>query len=73
MRVNQNHVTELSDTSRVLSEQRQKVTFNFNETVKNHLLNKGTRCQIVRFISDFSLKLHVQFFEKCFTVRSSVV
>ena len=41
--------------------QSQSVVFAITETVSNLVLNQRTACQIVRPISNFSLKLFVQF------------
>ena len=38
-----------------------KDTSDFVKLVKSRRLKRGTVCQIVRFISHFSLKLHIQF------------
>ena len=44
-----------------ISERFWKSTFDFTEIVNKYELKRVTVCQIVRFISQFSLKLHLQF------------
>ena len=51
---------------------RMKDTFDFTKIVNNHGLMQGTVCKIVRFISHFSLKLHI-FFKKYFISLCNVV
>ena len=58
---NGNHAMGPSTVGHVISEWDCKSTFNFNEIVNNQGLKQGTVCQIVRYISQFSLKLYVQF------------
>ena len=58
---NGNHATEPSTFSHVISERHWKSTSDFPEIVNNYELKRGTVCQIVRFISQFSLKLYIQF------------
>ena len=58
---NKIHATELSAASHVICECCQNVTCNFTETVNNHGLKRGAVCQIVKSISNFSLKLYIQF------------
>ena len=58
---NGNHATEPSTVGHVISERHWKSTFDFTEIVNNYGLKRGTVGQIVRFISQFSLKLHIQF------------
>ena len=60
---NGNHATELSTAGHVISERRWKSTFDFTKIVNNYGLKWGTVCQIVRFISQFSLKLYIQFWK----------
>ena len=57
-RTNGNHATELSTVSHVLSERRWKITLDFTEIVNKYGLKRGTVCQIVKFISHYSLKLY---------------
>ena len=40
-----------------------KNTFDFTEIVNNYELKRGTGCQILRFTSQFSLKLYIQFWK----------
>ena len=40
-----------------------KKYFDFTEIVNNYGLKRGTICQIVGFISQFSLKLYIQFWK----------
>ena len=47
--------------SHVISEWHWKSTFDFTEIVNKYGLKQGTVCQIVRFISHFSLKLYIQY------------
>ena len=58
---NLNYATELSTVGHVISKRHWKITFDFTEIVSNYGLTQGTVCQIVRFISYFSLKLYTQF------------
>ena len=58
---NRNHATELSTVGHVISEQHSKSTFDFTEIVNKYELRSGAVCQIVRVISQFSLKLYIQF------------
>ena len=58
---NENHATEPSKVGHVISERHRKSTFDFTEIVNNYGLKQGTVCQIVRFISQFSLELYLQF------------
>ena len=58
-----NHATEPSTVGHVMSEQHRKSTFDFTEIVNNYGLKRGTICQIVRFISEFFLKLYMQFWK----------
>ena len=55
------HAMVPSKVGHLVSERFWKSTFDFAETVKNYGLKRGTACQIVRFISQFSLKLYIQF------------
>ena len=57
---NGSHDMQLSIVSHVISERHWKSTFDFNEIVNSYWLKRGTICQIVRFISQFSLKLYMQ-------------
>ena len=57
---NGNHATEPSTFSHVISERHWKSTSDFPEIVNNYELKRGTVCQIVRFISQFSLKLYIK-------------
>ena len=56
-----NHSTESSTVGHVFSGRYKKSTFDFTEIVNNHGLKQGAVCQIVRFISQFPLKLYIQF------------
>ena len=47
----------------VISVRHWKGTFDFIEIVNNYRFKGGTTCQIVRFISQFSLKLYIQFWK----------
>ena len=58
---NGNHYIEPPTVNHKISGQRCKSTFDFTEIVNNYWLKRGTVCQIVRFISQFSLKLNIQF------------
>ena len=58
--VNGNHATESSTVCHVISERHWKSTFDFTEIVNNYGLKLGTVCKILRFISQFSLKLYIQ-------------
>ena len=58
---NGNHATETLTVGHVMSQRDWKSTFDFTEIVNNYGLKRGTVCQIVRFISQFSLKLYIQF------------
>ena len=60
---NGNHATKPSTVGHVISERHWKSTFDFTEIVNNYGLKRGTVCQIVRFISQFSLKLYTQFWK----------
>ena len=46
-----------------ISERHWKSTFDFSEIVNNYGLKRGTVWQILRFISQFSLKLYIQFWK----------
>ena len=59
---NGNHATESSTVGHVTSERHWKSTFDFIEIV-NYEWKEGKACQIVRFISQFSLKLYIQFWK----------
>ena len=58
---NGNHATELSTVGHVILERHWKSTFDFTEILNNYWWKRGTVCQILRFISQFSLKLYIQF------------
>ena len=60
---NGNHATEPSTVGHVISQQQWKSTFDFTEIVNNYGLKWGTVCQIVRFISQFSLEPYIQFWK----------
>ena len=55
-----NHVTEPSTVGQVISERHWKSTFDFTEIVNKFGLKREIVCQIVRFISQFSLKLYIK-------------
>ena len=54
------HATERSTVGHVISERQWESTFDFTEVVNNYDLKRRTVCKIVRFISQFSLKLYIQ-------------
>ena len=56
-----NHASEPSRVIHLTSERHWKSTFNFTEIVKKCGLKRGTVCQIIRFIFQFSLKRYIQF------------
>ena len=58
---NGNHATEPPTIGHVISERHWKSTFDFIEIVNSYRLKRETVCQIVRFTSQFSLKLYIQF------------
>ena len=58
---NGNHAMEKSTVGHVISERHWESTFDFTEIVNNHGLKRGTVCQTVRFVSQFSLQLFIQF------------
>ena len=58
---NGSHVTEPSIISHVISEQHWKSAFDFTEIINIYGLKRGTVYQIGRVISQFSLKLYIQF------------
>ena len=60
---NRNHATEPSTVGQVISKWDWKSTFDFTKIVNNCGLEQGTVYQIVRFISQFSLKLYIQFWK----------
>ena len=60
-RTNGNHAMETSTVGHIISERHWKSIFDFTEIVNNYRLKRRTICQIVRFISIFSLKLYIQF------------
>ena len=44
----------------VIAEQHSETTLAFKEILNNYGLKRGTVCQIVKFISQFFLKLYIQ-------------
>ena len=65
-----NHATELLTFGHKISKRHsRKGTFDFTEIINNVGLMQGTVCQIVRFISHFSLRLYYDF-ENVFTAWS---
>ena len=60
---NRNHVTEPSAVGHVISEWHWKKTFNFIEIVNRYRLKRETVCQIMIFISKFTLKVYRQFWK----------
>ena len=44
----------------VIAEQHSETTLAFKEIANNYGLKRGTVCQIVKFISQFFLKLYIQ-------------
>ena len=44
----------------VIAEQHSETTFAFKEIANNYGLKRGTVCQIVKFISQFFLKVYIQ-------------
>ena len=66
-----NHDTEPVTGGHIIYEWRPRGTFNVTEIV-NDMLKRGTVCQIVIFMSDFSLYLDIQF-ENIFTAWSYAV
>ena len=54
-----NHAMEPSTVGHVISELHWKSNFDFTEIVNNFGLKQGTVCQIVKFISQFSIKLYL--------------
>ena len=58
---NGNHATELSAVGHVISDWHWNSTFDFTEAVNNYRLKRGAVCQIISFISHYSLKLHMQY------------
>ena len=65
---NGNHATELSTIDHVNSELRWKSTFDFPQTVNNYGLKRRIFCHSLRFLSHFSLKLHIQFWKNFHSV-----
>ena len=55
--INGNYVTKPSTVAKVISEWGWKSIFDFTEIVNYYGMNRGPVCQIVRFISQFSLHL----------------
>ena len=60
---NGNHATEPQTVGHVIPEWQRKSTFDFTESVNNYGLKRGRLWQIVRFLSQFSLKLNMQFWK----------
>ena len=60
---NGNQATEPWTFGHIISERYWKSTFDFIEIVNNCGLKRRTVWQIVRFISQFSLKLYIQFWK----------
>ena len=58
-----NHATELPTASDIICRWNWKGTFDSTEMVNNHWLKSETVHHIVRFISHFALKLHIQFWK----------
>ena len=58
---NLNHSTEAPTVGYLISERHWKSTFSFTEILNIYSLKPGTLCQIVKFASQFSLKLYLQF------------
>ena len=58
--INGNHAMEPSIIRHKISERHWKSTFNFIEIVDKYGSKRGTLCQIVRFVPEVSLKLHIQ-------------
>ena len=58
---NGNHATEPLTVGHAISERHWKTAFDFTEIVHNYGLNRGTVWQMGRFISQFSLKIYIQF------------
>ena len=56
---NGNHITETQTVGHVIAERHWKSTFDFSEMVNNYRLKRGIVWQILRFISQFSLKLYI--------------
>ena len=56
---NGSHATERSTVCHVISERHWKSTFDLTEIVNNYVLKQGAVSQIVRFVSQFSLKLYI--------------
>ena len=57
---NGNHAAEPSTVGHVILRTALERTFDFTEIVNKYGLKQGTVRQIVRFISQFSLKLYIQ-------------
>ena len=58
---NGNHATEPSTVGHLISERHWKSNFDFTEIINNYSLRQETLCKIVKFVSQFSLKLYIQF------------
>ena len=58
---NGNHAMELPTVGYLISERNWKSIVDFTEFVNNHELKRGTLCQIVKFVSQFSLNLYIKF------------
>ena len=56
-----NHATEPSVVGHTISERQWENAFDYPEIVKNYGLKRRTLYQILGFISQFSLKLYIQF------------
>ena len=56
-----NHVMELSIFDHVISKHYWGGTSDFTKIINNFRLKRESACQIVRFISHYSLKLYKQF------------
>lgn len=65
---NWNYVMDLSTICHLISKRNQIGTFNFTEKVHSYGLKQETVCQTVKFISDFFLKLHTQFWKHFHTM-----
>ena len=63
VKTNGNHATEPETVGNVISERHWKSAFDFTEIVDNYGLKRGTVWKIVRFISQFSLKLCIKFWK----------
>ena len=59
--IRQMETMPLNHKQNVITERHWKSTFDFSDIVNNYGLIRGTVWQIVRFISQFSLELYIQF------------